>query len=125
MRKKSFGFSLLEALISIIIFSMALLGLNAMDIFTMREQLNSYYTSLAIQQIQNIEERLSTLGKQAGLNDQVKLWNLQNEVLLPSGKGEVLGQYPRYFISLFWGDSNCKDRQEEKVGCIKEELSLQ
>jgi prepilin-type N-terminal cleavage/methylation domain-containing protein len=125
MHKKINGFSLLEVLISILVFSIALLGLNAMDVLFLSEQRKVYHLSLAIQQIQNIEERLLALRDQAGLDEQVQGWNLQNQMLLPSSKGEVLVQYPHYYISLKWGNSNCKDNDEVTSGCIKEEFNLQ
>lgn len=122
---KQTGFSLLEVIISILIFSIALLGLDALGILTLRENLSTYYTSLAVQQIQNIEERLSALGSSAGTEEQIKLWNLQNQTILPFGKGKVAGQYPQYAISLCWGNSVSDVRSGEKTGCIQEEFSVQ
>ena len=95
-----------------------------MDIFILKEQSNAYHLSLAIQQIQNMEERLLALRVQSELAAQVQEWNLQNQMLLPSGRGEVLGQHPNYFISLTWANSNCKDNNGVISGCIKEEFIL-
>src|SRR5690349_7549568 len=99
MLKKSLGFSLVEVLISLFIFSLILLGFDAMELIALRESRSAYYFSMAAMQVQSMAEKLHAVGE---VSDWIESWNQQNQEMLPHGKGEVIGAYPIYEIILHW-----------------------
>jgi hypothetical protein len=48
-------------------------------------------------------ERLQAHGSKVNLEQQLTIWNKQNQIVLPEGKGLILGRYPAYSVILFWG----------------------
>lgn len=104
------GSSLLEIVISFFIFSLLLLGLDAMQITALREAKSTYYFNVANRQIQGMAERLRVV-EEGDWQETFNKWNQQNQEVLPQGRGEVQGRYPSYTISLIWktkkGQSEC------------------
>lgn len=119
MRYKKFnGFSLLEVLVSLFLLSVVLLGLEGMQFFALREMRNAWLLSVAVNQINNMSERLRAYGQDVVIEDQVIIWNQEISQLLPKGRGDVMGQYPAYTISL------CQQSQIKEEGCISQKIQL-
>jgi Tfp pilus assembly protein PilV len=135
--KKILGASLIELLVSLVLMSILLLGVDAMQLSSLQQAQANYYFALAKQQISNISERLFMLDRlQAGNNpsnnnrnnnhpgDDNKFllaWDQQNQEVLPLGKGIIKGRYPEVEISVFWGKSNgenCKTNKTGAAGCL-------
>lgn len=123
----SLGFSLFEVLVSLILLSIALLGLDVMEVFALHKNINSYQAGIAEQQLQNIEERLRMIGSRGDPYQQEVLWNKENQLVLPQAKGRVRGVYPHYSIRLSWGvrgDSKNVKQGGSHAGCLFENFSL-
>lgn len=100
--KSFFGFSLIEVLISLLLFTIILLAFNVMQLTAWRMNQSAYFLTTATLQIQAMKERLRVLDKEQDLSDLVARWNVENQTVLPQGNGSVLGRYPDYSIELCW-----------------------
>ena len=98
----STGFTLLEILISLFLLSLILLGLDAMQIYALRENRAAFYFLTAENQIDAMIERLYALNTQENLAEQINIWNQQNQEVLPLGKGSVSGYFPSYTLKIEW-----------------------
>ena len=125
MKKLYSGFTLIEVLISLVILSLVLLGFDALEIFGIREINNAYHFTLAENQIKSMTEVLHTSQDHT---QQIAFWTLQNQVLLPHGRGLVTGGYPNYLVTVFWGESTtettCQKMQVGKRHCLVSEIHL-
>lgn len=116
------GSSLIEILISLLILSILLLGVDAMQITSLRETRASYYFSVATQQLQIMSERLHSL-KARDINEQLTQWNKQNNEVLPQGHGVISGDYPHFTLTIFWGNADTNECNKNKIGqsgCLSE-----
>lgn len=118
----SFGFSLIEVLISLLILSFILLGFDVMQIHALRQNRESYYLSIAENQLISMIEQLRVLGEDN--KKQITNWISENQRVLPEGRGNVKGQYPNYIVTLFWGEKTnletCKELPLGKLHCLTE-----
>lgn len=96
------GFTLIEVLISLFLLSLILLGLDAMEVFALRENRAAFYFLTAENQIDAMVERLYALNTQENLAEQVSIWNQQNQEVLPLGTGSVSGYFPSYTLKIEW-----------------------
>lgn len=119
------GFSFLEVMVSLLILSFILLGLDAMEVVANQANRNAYYLSVAVLQLDFIVARLRL---NTDAEAQLLVWNQQNALLLPAGIGYISGVYPSYHISLFWGEktqrSECNSILLGKVNCLCRDVSL-
>lgn len=114
------GASLIETLVSMLILSIALLGVDAMQIMSLRASRSAYYFSVAEQQISNLIERLHAAGREEA-KAQINSWNEENKVVLPSGRGGV----EENKIMIFWGGYRgrfCDKNTIQQAGCLRMEL---
>lgn len=111
MKKSLSGFSLIEVLISLLILSFILLGFDAMEIYALRENRKAYFFSVAENQLHSFVERLRAHGSKMDINQQVMIWNKQNKVVLPDGKGGFSGVYPCYELNLSWREEANKQKR--------------
>jgi prepilin-type N-terminal cleavage/methylation domain-containing protein len=119
------GFSLVEVLVSLFILSLILLGLDAMECVALRESHAAYFLNVAAIQMQAMTERLTTLDQAQGLEEQVAIWNSQNNELLPQSKGSLTGKFPVYQLSLSWGANTlCNTVQKGPLTCLSDQLRL-
>jgi len=118
--------SLFEILISFLLFSLSLLGLNAMEIFALHKTIDIYCARMADKQIENMAERLRMVSAEGGRDAQVVLWNQENQAVLPRGVGTVQGEYPRYTVTLCWNKKSADDKHDRKehAGCRVEKIIL-
>ena len=107
------GFCLMEVLVSLVLFSFILLGFVAMEIYSLRSLRNSYYLNVATWQLNNMAERLRALGDHFGIEQQIQIWNRENQKILPTSNGIVSGHYPFYNITLYWGETSWESQTIE------------
>ncbi len=104
----SSGFSVLEVLISLMLISLFLLGIEGSQLYALRSNQQAYFLSLAMNQLQSLAERLQVHSSVDDLEFYLQQWNEQNKKLLPQGVGRLNGNYPNYKITLFWkGERQC------------------
>lgn len=121
------GVSLFEVLVSLLLLSLVLLGLEVMQVSALHLNINACLVTVAEQQLQNIEERLRLLGPSGPYDQQLAAWNQENQRVLPQGWGAVSGSYPNYTLTLYWGkkqDQSCEKSREEHAGCLSENFNL-
>ncbi len=120
------GFTLLEVLISLFLLTFILLGFDEMEIYSLRQTRATYYFHLATQQLNSMIERLQTVGMYSSVTEQIEIWNMQNQQLLPEGQGEVIGSYPNYTLIIFWGNAlhSCPEIKIGRSGCIKRNIKI-
>ena len=90
MRK---GFSLLELLIAICIFSIGVLGIASLEIISLNHLQDAYWQSLAATQVSSMLER-----QKRGDNDCATKWKKEIANLLPHAQGKCT----KSKISLCW-----------------------
>jgi prepilin-type N-terminal cleavage/methylation domain-containing protein len=91
------GFSLLEVLISLSLLSFMLLSLDAMELTILHKSRENYFANVALNQLQNMTERLQTS------NPDIDAWNTENQLLLPNARSEVINNK----IKLCWEKNEC------------------
>src|SRR5207253_11148603 len=95
------GTTLIEILISLLLISLLLLGVDVMQIVSLRQTQANYYVTVAEQQMNNMLERL-TINPHADL----ETWNKQNREVLPEGRGVINHDE----LAIYWGnisEQNC------------------
>ncbi len=121
------GSSLIEILVTILILSVGLLGLAALQTNALRFNQDAYQRMVASQQADNMLDRMNAnaVGISSGLYNSVSgigtnpscttvctpqqmaqrdsfEWNTQNQQLLPSGQGTVTMQNNVYRVTVYW-----------------------
>ncbi len=123
MQSAIHGFNLIEVLVSLFILSLVLLNFDAMEIFSIRENRNAYFFSVAENQLNSMVERLKAFDKKIDLEKQLAIWNQQNRTVLPQGIGFVKGNQ----ISIFWGkksnNKNCEKILIGELNCLSIKMS--
>src|ERR1700733_14851654 len=102
------GISLIELVISLMLISTLLLGMDAMQIASLQQLKSAYYFAVAQQQMSVITARFKVSQKHR-LQESLNRWNEQNGKVLPQGRGIITGDYPHYRAILFWGKWNEED----------------
>jgi prepilin-type N-terminal cleavage/methylation domain-containing protein len=92
------GFSLLEVLITIFILSFGLLALLQLQCYTANISQQNWYQLVAQTQLQSLAEKLSI---SPVFSNAISAWNNQNQLLLPSGNGQVINN-DSYLITIGW-----------------------
>ncbi len=123
---RAFGFSLLEILISLLLISLILLGMDAIQWVALQKVKTVYFFQSAYNQINNAVERLRALHTDDDLPRLLSQWNAENQLLLPAGFGTIAGQFPNYQITVYWGSisHDCKNIIVGEVGCFMENIQL-
>src|SRR3990167_10372889 len=118
------GFSLIEVLISLLLIALILFGLDAMQVYSLKQTKIAFLFNTANNQLMNMSERLLALQARDGLTQQITLWNKENQLLLPQGQGMVMGDFPYYTITLYWGNTpqDCRENKIGESGCLKEKI---
>jgi prepilin-type N-terminal cleavage/methylation domain-containing protein len=123
---KTKGFSLIEVLMSLLLISLILFGLDAGQIYTMNEVKILYFFNIAENQINNAIERLNALKMYDGVYEQLTIWNAENQTALPSGFGTISGVFPDYIVTIYWGNipHHCEKEQIGPSGCLIKKIQL-
>lgn len=127
MPKKSIiGFTLIEVLVSLMLLSLILFALEAMEIVSICENQASYFLSLATVRLQSMTEKLRIIKHESVLALQMAKWNEENQQVLPNGHGVIQGTYPDYTVIIYWGEkvSSCEYIQLGQSGCLKVDVKL-
>lgn len=128
MKKYHLGFTLIEVLVSLLILSLILITFDEMERIAGQKNREAYLMSVASSQLHNMSERLKALANHQDFNQQIAIWNQQNAMVLPNGIGFVLGSYPVYQVSLFWGRKTtqqiCRGIQRGEINCMMEECFI-
>jgi prepilin-type N-terminal cleavage/methylation domain-containing protein len=120
------GFTLIEILISLLLISCMLLGLDAMQVASLRAAKSAYYTSIAAQQFQVMQHQLQVITSQ-DYQSLYQQWNSQNQAVLPNGHGSIKGSYPSFELTLSWGKANtesCEDKSQGMTECLSQTITL-
>lgn len=122
------GFGLLEALISVLILSIGLVGVAMLQINAMKRNQEAQFQAMVLAQAQNMIDRMTQnpTGVANGAYDNasgipadpgcvsasctesqvaqkdINYWNTMNAQLLPSGQGTIVRNGSIYTISIFW-----------------------
>lgn len=119
------GFTLLEVLISLLILSIALLGLDAMQLTTLTHIKNTYSYAVANQQLNTLTAQLA-VWKKDQLPAQLARWNAQNANALILGKGTLTENQSQLTITVSWGDQNptCINNKIGSTGCLQTTFNI-
>lgn len=104
----------IEIIISLCLISIMLLGLDAVQLTSLREAKIAHFYAIAQRQINNMAEYL-TQNKKAN-NEMISEWNKQNASVLPNGIGVVNEYGKNYQINIFWGDRDRNDCLHNTIG---------
>lgn len=121
------GFTLLEAMVAMVVFSVGLLGLGALQMAGMTNNQSSLYQSIAAHLAYDMSERIrsNTAGKDSNFYDQLTgvpnvtlcnancsgkqiadtdhfRWGSDIRNMLPGGNGTVLGDGTEFTITVMW-----------------------
>ncbi len=126
MQHKKQGFSLIEVLISLLLISLILLGLDGMQLYSWKLTKTAYFYNVATNQLNNVMERLTVVQTADGFMQQVSAWNIENKAVLPMGYGTVTGAFPNYITTIYWGTQkhNCIKNHVGEAGCLREKIQL-
>lgn len=115
--------SFTEIIVSLLLLSIVLVDVDAAQIVAFKQTKATYYAAVANQQLRNITQQLS-LTKGVSLAATLERWNVQNKLLLPQGRGEIVGSYPDFLISIFWGGqmSTCEKNHISTSGCLQQRI---
>ena len=130
-RRHTQGYSLLEVMLTVFVFSVGLLGVAGMQVKSMRNTHDAYLRTIATQQAIDMADRMraNLAGVTAGAYDNItgtpanpgcraapctaaqmaqhdaSIWNSANAALLPAGTGTVTGPDASglYAVTLSWG----------------------
>ncbi|EKD74275.1 MAG: hypothetical protein ACD_45C00012G0010 [uncultured bacterium] len=121
---KAYGFTLIEILVSLLLMSVILFGFDAIEIYSLKQAKTAYFLGIAVNQMANMSERLIALQTHTELAEQVNRWNQENQSVLPNGFGVVMGHFPNYILSLYWGGKlqSCVKNQLGEPGCLREKI---
>lgn len=119
MVNRLFGYTLIEILVSLLLLSILMLGLNTIQAVSLRSARAADYVGIAEMQLYSMAERLTLLTDSA-VNDQISLWNEQNSRELPNGHGVVSGHFPAYHVAIYWGKATqpCDQLLQGLSGCL-------
>ena len=95
------AFSLIEILISLMIFSISILALAKMQWAGAQINRSAMYRSIATIQIENMIEKILANNHKSSSQD-ISDWNQENAKSLPSGNGSVLAYNNEFRIVLHW-----------------------
>lgn len=124
-KKTSSGISFIEILISLFILSLLLLTVDSMGIVALKEAKINYFLAVAHAQLSVMVGRLETLRSRSEVERAMYAWNLQNQEVLPKGRGRLQGHYPCYQLAIFWGEGNenkCERNKVGSAGCLQQKI---
>ncbi|MDX1900840.1 MAG: prepilin-type N-terminal cleavage/methylation domain-containing protein [Gammaproteobacteria bacterium] len=120
------GFTFLEILVSLFLLSIALFGLDVIHLRTLRDTQSAWYFSLATLQLNNLSEQLHAMHSESELAAIIQEWNMQNQNVLPKGRGSVVKNSATYQVTIAWGNDSapCTHNHIDISGCLREDIPL-
>ena len=130
------GFTLMEAMIALLIFSVGLLGLAGMQMSGLQNNHNSLMRTLAIQEAYDMADRLRSKAS-APTAVAETYWNGGLAERLPSGQGTVTAttikdetndfETAAYIVTVFWDEdrtgatekTNCPPTSDKDLRCVR------
>ncbi len=112
------GFTLLEVLISLLLLSLVLLGVDAAQVLVMRETRGVYYFQQATLLAEAMVEYTgSHHGDPSGYE---RKWQQQIAGILPIGTGRVSVSRTDMKVEVMWGDTQqvCQKTKQGVKGCV-------
>lgn len=108
------GFSLIEVLISLLLISLILLGLDVTDVYVLHQNKDSWSMMVAANQIKSMIERISVCNSEKEVVDQVAQWRQENKKLFMHG--HISQSLSDYTITICW------DSLQTKSACLQEKI---
>ena len=136
LRKSGGGFSLIEVMVTIVLVSIGLLGMAALQAAALRNSYASYQRSLANLQAQDATERMwasrCALRAGTGLNNVRSEWQTAhsaaaNKVAMPEWEGDiqaVSGASGSYTITISWRERSTVQGQAGSVLTYSQTVSV-
>jgi type IV pilus assembly protein PilV len=100
------GFSFIEVLITLLVFSLGLLGIAGLEIIALRNTQKSYMRSIATVQIASMLERLHANHSSNTRSAECLKWNQENQQLLPQASGNCSCQNSICYVTIKWKDGH-------------------
>ena len=94
------GYTFLELILALAIFSAGLLGILQLQALTQRQWQESQYISVAIMQAYSASALLTSFAKEGDLSQPLSSWQADLAQLLPQGEGVITATT----ITVFWHD---------------------
>lgn len=91
-----------EVLVALLVFSMGLLGIAGMQLNALKETEFAYLRSIAIVQLTSMSQRLIANRTLSSRQREFKIWNKQNQTLLPKGKGSFVCHEKSCLVTIEW-----------------------
>jgi len=112
------GFTLLEVMISLLLLSIVLLGVDAAQVVVMRESRGIFYFNLASVMALNMSEYL--VAHHGDVSGYERKWRLNIEEILPMSAGRVSGSQSTYTVKVAWGGAvlECLKSKQGAKGCV-------
>jgi len=99
---KSFGFSLLEILIALLILCVGLLGFIKAEVLALQHSETAYFQSIAATQLNSMAERIYSCKDSSCLATATDTWKAENKKLFPRAQSEVIKNNDNYSLSIHW-----------------------
>lgn len=123
------GFTLMEAMVALLIFSVGLLGLAAMQMSGLQNNHVALMRTYAIQQTYDIADRIRSRRNGANALADVAAWNNELPNILPGGRGQVAatpGIPGAFDITVFWDEDRtgatglgCAENNPNDLRCLR------
>jgi len=105
------GFTLIEVLIAWAVVSSVLFNVIRLELINSRHMYHYYLEMTAVMQLTNMLDRLRANERSSFRDREAYLWNVQNQHVLPSGKGSYRCNNRICIVSVRW--------QEKKLHQLK------
>ena len=92
--------SLIEILVGLALLSLTLISSAMLSIYSLHTVQSAYYLTAADQQLTNMDNYLQDVHGIISQND-IDRWNKELAEQLPAGRGDLLGAYPHYRLSIY------------------------
>ena len=113
------GLTLLEVMISLLLLSIILCGMDGLAISSLRQTRHSYLLQVALNEGQSMRDYLLACTAQTDIESAQQRWQQQIAALLPGGKEFIVGHYPYFSIMLAWDDEGKKQCQLQLSAALR------
>ncbi len=122
--RENVGSSLFEVLIALLMLSLAIVGLDSMQLRLLSETIPFEFVRFADHQVDVMKDIIISAAPASFIREESK-WLLETQTMLPNARATVSGTYPSYTIELMWGGAlRCQDAASNNDGCIRKSVEL-